>query len=121
MFTCWSWPLLEPPWSRPPVLVALALVLAFVSNLALALALFSPFPREGQRIKRGDNDVYGATPSIAETSPRDHPDRRRGFPNPPHASKARNASQALARWDVGGEGCAGGAPSYDAQVRGGRA
>ena len=79
MFTCWSWPLLEPPWSRPPVLVALALVLAFVSNLALALALFSPFPREGQRIKRGDNDVYGATPSIAETSPRDHPDRRRGL------------------------------------------
>ena len=39
--------------------------------------------------KRENNDVYGATPDIAETSPRGHPDLRRGCPNPPHAGEAR--------------------------------
>ena len=36
-----------------------------------------------------NNDVYGPTPDIAETSPRGHPDVRRGCPNPPHAREAR--------------------------------
>ena len=36
-----------------------------------------------------NNDVYGPTPDIAETSPRGHPDLQRGCPNPPHAGEAR--------------------------------
>ena len=36
-----------------------------------------------------NNDVYGPTPDIAETSPRGHPDLRRGFPNTPHAGEAQ--------------------------------
>ena len=36
-----------------------------------------------------NNDVYGPTPDIAESSPRGDPDLRRGCPNPPHAGEAR--------------------------------
>ena len=36
-----------------------------------------------------NNDVYGPTPHIAETSPRGHPDLQRGCSNPPHAGEAR--------------------------------
>ena len=39
--------------------------------------------------KRENNDVYGPTPDIAESSPRGDPDLRRGCPNPPHAGEAR--------------------------------
>ena len=38
---------------------------------------------------RENNDIYVPTPDIAESSPRGHPDLRRGFPNPPHAGEAR--------------------------------
>ena len=46
-------------------------------------------------IERYD-DVYGPTPYMAETSPRGHPDPRRGCPNPPHAGKARWNPNCLA-------------------------
>ena len=38
---------------------------------------------------REKNEVYGPTPRIAKTSPRGHPDLRRGFPNQSHAGEAR--------------------------------
>ena len=37
---------------------------------------------------RTNNDVYVPSPHTAETSPHDHPDLWRGFPDPLHACKA---------------------------------
>ena len=36
-----------------------------------------------------NNDVYGPTPDIAESSPRGDPDLGRGCRSPPHAGEAR--------------------------------
>ena len=46
--------------------------------------------------KRENNDVYGPTPDIADTSPCDHPDLRRSFTNPSHAGEARWNPNCLA-------------------------
>ena len=43
-----------------------------------------------------NNDVYGPTPDITESSPRGDPDLRRGVPNPPHAGEARWISNCSA-------------------------
>ena len=53
--------------------------------------LFSNILPYDERVsdKRENNDVYGPTPDIAESSPRGDPDLRRGCPNPPHAGEAR--------------------------------
>ena len=52
------------------------------------IIIFSRTTRVSAMIERYD-DVYGPTPYMAETSPRGHPDLRRGCPNPPHAGEAR--------------------------------
>ena len=38
---------------------------------------------------KANNDVYGPTPYIVETSSHGDPDLWRGCPNPPHAEEAR--------------------------------
>ena len=51
--------------------------------------MFSRTTRMSAIHKQKNNDVYKSSSNIAETSPRGHPDPRRGCPNPPHAGKAR--------------------------------
>ena len=58
------------------------------NELAAMHLLFSCTARVSAMIEN-NNNVYGPTPHIAETSPRGHPDLWRDFPHPPHAGEAR--------------------------------